>query len=191
MTARDTSTIRSHEDIADAICALKPAQWARLRKVAARYAYAMTPEDLLQEAFRRALEENGRNCPSHVDVIKFLAEAMRSIANGEVEKAKIRPALVPITKYGDQEECAEDPRDSALNAEEHLVREQAAAAKRRKLLALFNDDPHARDIVEGRMENLSADELRELTGLDKTAYASKLRLIRRRIDSQYPEGWKP
>jgi RNA polymerase sigma-70 factor (ECF subfamily) len=41
------------------------------------------------------------------------------------------------------------------------------------------------------MENLNADELRELTGLDKTAYDSKLKLIRRRIDNKYPEGWKP
>ena len=35
------------------------------------------------------------------------------------------------------------------------------------------------------------DEVRELTGLDKTAYDSKRKLIRRRIDKKYPEGFKP
>lgn len=191
MTVRETSTVRTHEEIADAIRALTLAQWARLRKVAARYAYALTAEDLLQEAFRRALEENGRNCPGHVDVVRFLAEVMRSIADGEMEKAKSRPALVPIASYGDQEDGAEDPPDFAINAEECLTRDQAVAAIRRDLLALFDDDTQARDIVEGRMESLNADELRELTGLDEIAYDTKLRLIRRRINNKYPEGWKP
>jgi RNA polymerase sigma-70 factor (ECF subfamily) len=59
------------------------------------------------------------------------------------------------------------------------------------MLALFKDDPVARDLLEGIMEDFDADELRELTGLDKTAYASKRRLIRRTIDKHYPGGWKP
>lgn len=187
----EASVVRTYEEIADAIRALTLAQWARLRKVAARYAYAMTAEDLLQEAFRRALEARGRNCPINVDVVRFLAEVMRSIADGEMEKAKSRPTLIPIANYGNQEDGAEDPPDSAFNAEEYLAREQTAIATRRELLALFDDDAQARDIVEGRIENLNANELRELTGLDKTAYDSKLKLIRRRIDSKYPEGWKP
>jgi hypothetical protein len=41
------------------------------------------------------------------------------------------------------------------------------------------------------MEELTVDEMRELTGLDKIAYDSKRKLIRRRIDKQYPGGWKP
>jgi RNA polymerase sigma-70 factor (ECF subfamily) len=77
-----------------------------------------------------------------------------------------------------------------LNTEEFLTRDQHAGAVRRHVLSLFDDDPEARDIVEGTMEGLSPGELRELTGLDKTAYASKRRLIRRRIENAYPEGWK-
>ena len=44
----------------------------------------------LQMAFTSALDEDGRTCPANVDVVKFLAEAMRSIADGEVDKAKRR-----------------------------------------------------------------------------------------------------
>jgi hypothetical protein len=39
------------------------------------------------------------------------------------------------------------------------------------------------------MEDFTAEELRKLTELDETAYASKRRLIRRTIDNL--EGWKP
>jgi DNA-directed RNA polymerase specialized sigma24 family protein len=190
LTAHETASVRTCEEIADAIRALTPAQWARLRKVADRYSYAMAAEDLLQEAFRRALEADGRKCPVEVDPVRFLAEAMHSIANGELEKTKSRPALVLIASSADQEDGHEDPADSALSAEEHLAQEQAATAIRGEVLALFDDDPVAHDIVEGRMEDLSADELRELTGLDQKAYDSKLRLIRRRISNKYPKGWR-
>ena len=34
-------------------------------------------------------------------------------------------------------------------------------------------------------------ELRALTELDTRAFATKRRLVRRRIDKAYPSGWKP
>ena len=108
---------------------------------------------------------------------------------GEVEKAKIRPSLVLIASYGDQDDGAEDPLDPAIGVEDWLAHEQHAAGVRREILAQFDDDPLARDIVEGRLEDMSADDLRVLTGLDRTAYASKLKLNRRRIANKYPRGW--
>jgi len=190
VSQRDNAAIRNRDEIADAIRTFTAAQWVRLHKVANSYRYAMTPEDLLQEAFKRALEKDGRNCPSDVDVVRFLAEAMRSIANGEIEKEKARPFLVTIASCGDQENEHEDPPDPAVGVEDWLAREEHAARIRLDIIALFNDDSVARDIVEGRMADMTADELRELTGLDKTAYASKLKLIRRRIDNKYPKGWE-
>jgi RNA polymerase sigma-70 factor (ECF subfamily) len=41
------------------------------------------------------------------------------------------------------------------------------------------------------MDGWSAEELRAYTGLDKTAYDSKRKLIRRRLNKAYSEGWKP
>jgi RNA polymerase sigma-70 factor (ECF subfamily) len=40
-------------------------------------------------------------------------------------------------------------------------------------------------------EGIEGEELRELTELDMTGYATKRRLIRRRIDKAFPQGWKP
>jgi hypothetical protein len=41
------------------------------------------------------------------------------------------------------------------------------------------------------MEEMEGEELQELTELDATAYQSKRRLIRRRIDKTFPEGRMP
>jgi len=81
--------------------------------------------------------------------------------------------------------------DPAPNAEALIVSEEDATRIRRAILALFDDDPQARDIVEGTKEEMTAEELRDLTGLSQTAYNSKRRLIRRRIDNAFPQGWKP
>ncbi len=54
------------------------------------------------------------------------------------------------------------------------------------LLDLFEDDPTVQIILEGIMEGMEGEELRELTELDVTAYQSKCKLIRRRIDRKFP-----
>jgi DNA-directed RNA polymerase specialized sigma24 family protein len=72
-----------------------------------------------------------------------------------------------------------------------VIAEEEAVRIRHAILDLFADDVVAQTIVEGDMEGMEAEEIRNLTGLDKTAYASARRLIRRRIDKAFPEGWKP
>jgi hypothetical protein len=77
-----------------------------------------------------------------------------------------------------------------LNAEEKLVAADSAEAFRQAMLGLFPNDPQARDLLDGIMEGYEGEELRALTNLDETGFASKRRLIRRRIDKNFPEGWK-
>ncbi len=181
----------SRAEIENAIRALSPADWARLRLVAARYASGrrLDARDLLQEALLRSLD--GRNCPRHVDVVRFLAEAMRSIADGESEKIANRLVVVSADQTPTIAERVQNHPTPDLSAEESLIAEEGAAAIRDEILALFEDDPIAEIIVEGIMEEMEGEELRELSGLDATAYDSKRKLIRRRITKQYPEGWKP
>ena len=57
------------------------------------------------------------------------------------------------------------------------------------LLSLFEDDEIGQVILEGMMEGVEGEELRKVTDLDNTAYQSKRRLIRRRIDKKLPKGW--
>jgi DNA-directed RNA polymerase specialized sigma24 family protein len=182
--------VRTKDEIADAIRSFTPAQWGRLRKVAQIYSYAMESKDLLQEAFARALGDNERHCPGHIDVVSFLAGVMRSIASGEYERAKLRPTLVPIDSHGGHQDEAADTVDPDIGVDDRLMREQETAGLLQEIISLFNDDQAARDIVEGRIADMSANELRELTGLNATAYDTKLKLIRRRIDKAFPKGLK-
>ena len=59
------------------------------------------------------------------------------------------------------------------------------------IIGLFEDDPVAQVMVEGIMENMEGEELRELAGLTKLAFASKWRPICRRIEQAYPNGCVP
>jgi hypothetical protein len=40
------------------------------------------------------------------------------------------------------------------------------------------------------MEGMDGEDLRQVTDLSKTGFASKRRLIRRRIEKAFPDGWK-
>lgn len=181
---------RSRDEVASAICSLTPAQWKRLEKVATKYAFArsLAADDVLQEALTRAVDS--RVCPAHVDIVRFVAEAIRSIAHGESEKAEHKRVLATVSKSGAGGDEYLDPADASLSPEDNFISEEEAARIRSAILALFEDDPIARDIVEGTMAELTAEELREMTNLSLTDYNTKRRLIRRRIDSAFPDGWK-
>src|SRR5580692_5196253 len=76
-------------EVAAAILALPAAGWYRLDRIAAYYARAcpLEADDLRQAALVRALAGT-RQCPIGVDVVRFLGEAMRSIASDSVKAAK-------------------------------------------------------------------------------------------------------
>jgi len=182
--------VLGRDDIAKAIRALSPADWIRLNKVAVSYSAGrpIGPEDLLQEAFARAMD--GRHCPADITVVKFLAEAMRSIAHGEGEKVEHRLALVSASASEEAGQVAFAFPDVSPNAEQRMVSNETVAEVRGAILALFADDEHAQIIAEGLMDGMDGEELRALCGLEATAYNSKRRLVRRRIEKAYPEGWK-
>ena len=186
---------RSRDEIAEAIRVLTPAQWLRLRRVAVRLALGKPVEadDLLQKAFLSALDEDGRTCPTAVDVVRFLAEAMRSIADGEVDKASRRVVLVPVPKTGGDGDEDEDVEfaDESPNVEQRHIANERVAELHAAILHLFDDDQTARDLVVGVMVGMTTEELLALTELSETAYKSKRKLVRRRIDAAFPKGLKP
>ncbi len=181
----------STEEISAAIRDFSQADWLRLKKVAKNYAsHGVEAADLLQTAFLRALEEGGRKCPRHVDVVRFLAEAIRSIASGARKSQQRKPELRLVDGMSDTRQTPEDPRPPQQTPEELVCEDEKCGGIRKAVLALFDDDEVAHMIVEGMMEGMEGEDLMALTDLDKTAFASKRRLIRRRIEKAFPEGWR-
>lgn len=191
----------SPAEIEAAINQLSQANFSRLRELARLRSRAspMDADDLLQEAFVRALD-GSRRCPRHVDIVRFLDGVMHSIASDAVKAQNRRPPelrLVPASA-GDDDLPLLDPPDPRPNAEEELVaaeQELAAAEEadriKRAILALFDDDLEAQTIAEGTMDGIEGEELRSCTGLDEKAFATMRRLVRRRIDKAFPKGRKP
>jgi RNA polymerase sigma-70 factor (ECF subfamily) len=180
----------SPAEIEAAINQLSSADFSRLRKLAGLRSRVgpMVADDLLQEAFVRALD-GSRKCPRHVDIIRFLGGVMHSIASDAVKAQNRRPLelrLVPASS-GDDELPLLDPPDPRANAEDEI----AAGQIRREIIALFDDDLAAQTIAEGMMDGMEGEELRSCTGLDEKAFATMRRLVRRRIDKAFPKGRKP
>jgi DNA-directed RNA polymerase specialized sigma24 family protein len=179
-------------EIKTAIEAFPPVHWLRLHKVARALCRhtGVEPEDLLQDAFRRALD-GARLCPRDVDILRFLAGVMRSIASDWSKARKRRAEVSLVAPGGGMGEVVAQIRDPRPNADEWLAKEQEAACMRKAVLDLFADDIAARRLLDGIMDGREGDDLRSLTGLSETAFASKRRLIRRRIDKAFPRELKP
>lgn len=179
----------STADIEAALRVLPEVGWIRLRKISHIFANlsTMNAEDLLQEACFRALDGT-RRCPKNLDLFKFFSGTMRSIASDTLKSAKRHPELRLVSEP-DDEEIVYDPPDELPSAEETIIRAQEATRIKQGILCLFEDDSVAQIMVEGIMEGMDGEELRALTELDKIAFASKRKLIRRRIEKAFPEGW--
>ncbi|ESY71806.1 RNA polymerase subunit sigma24 [Mesorhizobium sp. LNHC252B00] len=191
-TAAVSETL-SVDEFVSALRALTNEDWIRVGEVARRYArYCSTSgDDLQSEAIGRTLDGK-RNCPYDVDPVAFLILTMKSIA-GELRKAGFRTIGMDDVKLKtkDGNSVAFDPADERLDPESTLAENQAAARLRTAILGLFNDDEVARDLADLMMVELDGEELRALLDLEPKAFASKRRLVRRRIDKAFPDGWKP
>lgn len=149
------------------------------------------PGDLLQEAFFRALSGVRRQNPE-VGIVPFLMGVMKSIASSEL-KARSRHPEIRLHKQmggGEHEVDQEiDLQDEKPTPEQQVISDRAVANIKGKVLGLFEDDPVALTVLEGLMEEMEPREIQELAGLDEKSYATIRRLIRRRINKAFPEGW--
>jgi len=175
------------EELRAAIEGFADLDWHRLNRVAAYWAryHRVEPDDLLQECLVRVFE-GSRPWPLGLPIHNFMSGVMRSIGSDWKKARRRRPEVHLISDDG---QLVDDPPDDCLNAEAAIKETQECQQIKRAILALFEDDLDAQTIVEGDMENMEGEELRHLTGLDLNAFASKRRLIRRRIDKAYPQGW--
>jgi RNA polymerase sigma-70 factor (ECF subfamily) len=180
-------TGRTPEDLRAAIESFSALDWHRLRCAGAYWArhHGLEADDLLQECLERVLD-GSRNCPAHLPILTSLAGVLRSIGS-DWRKARTRRREVHLVANDGQ--LVVDPPDDRLNAEEEAGTLQEEQLIKQAILALFEDDLDAQLIVEGDMDGIEGEELRDLTGMDHKAFASKRRLIRRRIDKKFPQGW--
>ena len=179
--------LRPPEEIRAAIEAFTDVDWVRVRKAAEYWArrHGAEADEVMQDALERAID-GSRQCPRDLSVLKFLSGAMRSISSEE-RKARARRGEVHLV--AEDGRLIVDPVDDRQTAAEAAESRQEATRIKTTLLDLFEGDLAAQTILEGDMDGMEGEELRALTGLDVKGFATKRRLIRRRIDKAFPKGW--
>jgi hypothetical protein len=153
------------------------------------YGGARPPAELRNEAIRRAAAGT-RKCPRNIPMVVFLFGVMRSIASADRKALNRAPVLAVVPNRGSVVTGQLEGVDPRLSPEDRMIQDEELAEMRAKVLGLFKDDVVAQTLADGIMEEMEGKELRELVGLNEKDFATRRRLVRRRIDKAFPNGWK-
>ena len=177
------------EELRSALEALRPIDLVRLQKKATALASGtgMEPDDLLQEAVSRALEEDGgRNCPRDVHPVTFLGNVIRSVAS---HRRNEWAREMPIGARGEGEaDPVADVPDPRPSPEDAVIGRLDLGATVARIEAMFQGDPQAQAIIIGSMEGWSPDEIREAQPMSEIEYATARKRVRRALLRQFPKG---
>ncbi len=189
MEAIPQRVVLTTAELRSALEGLRPTELTRLQKKAAVLApgTGMEPNDLLQEAVKRSLEENGgRNCPRDVKPAIFLGNVMKSIAShARKEWKRETPSN---TGEGDEIDPITNVPDPTPSPEEVVIRHLDGKKERIRIEAMFNEDRKAQAIVIGIMEDWSPHEIREMEPMSKKEYEAARKRMRRKFLREYSKG---
>lgn len=180
---KEPNNYYSIEEVREQLSNLTDAELTKLQKIAQSYIfdYNLNTEDLLFITFEKVYD-GSRNWPKNLKVLKFFQNTMQSVLDNELKKVK--EELLLNSPNEDGEEPINSIPDNSAGIENKIITEQEID----NIFSLFNDDKIAKELIEGRMENLNKKELLELLNLTDVEYESKLKKIRRRISKKYPKG---
>jgi RNA polymerase sigma-70 factor (ECF subfamily) len=124
-----------------------------------------------------------------VGVVRFVAEAIRSIAHDELQKVENQRDEVSVHDETIENLDAITPMELGPTAEERMISNEQNRDTENRLLELFDGDVEAQLIVLGMLSGTEGAELREVTGLDQTGFNSKRRYVRRKMNSAIENGF--
>lgn len=145
-------------------------------------------QDLLQEAVFRTLlgaedAKKGRHWNKKVDLVRHLAEAMRSIANSwkrqfaEEENTFLSSELQTCDSEGEEYSLLDNAASGHLLVEDRLIE----AEEEDRILGKVRDDADASRLLEGWIDGLKKNEILSKYGLDEKRYAAAVRRMRMKL----------
>jgi hypothetical protein len=193
-----TEKIATIEEIDLAIEKLTPAEWAKLHAFARNRARMMAlrgctfiGEDLLGQAVVALLDERRRWNPKKVNFVGVLMGAIKSIASNYLAATEDGNFALPVSQVslvaenGDTTSTAmETPTDRRPNSEQIVVVSNLLA----EVYYSFRDDPEALVIMDGWRDRMTGPEIIEALGIDRNAYETIVRRIRRKSAVLWPKG---
>lgn len=183
----------SSSELCETINDFSKADWLKVKRIAGIMAAkcGLTQEDILREAFTRALEGR-RRCPRDLKVINFLAGVMRSMASSDAKSFKRNPHVsLQTPKFEDGHDHQADLEETNPSRTEAGVIASMDLNRIREIIPpLFESDSEPIQLlVEGILDGMEPEELKELSGLYGKEYSSARRLFRRRLKKAFPGGW--
>lgn len=176
----------SPEEVRERISQLREPDILKLLELAHAQLYksgALAPmEELLSESVSRILSGR-RNWRRDMDTVPFLFGVMKSISD-EFLKRREASLVIPESDIPGADPSGEGLLERSTRDDPKLsVQERAISAqeKLRRVEELFNDDELAQQVVLGRAEGWSPEEVQKEFNMTKTEYASASKKIRRRF----------
>ncbi len=208
MPNRPSGEYATVEELSAAITGMTKAELLRLYKKGEIYKLGTEFADgmeLLNEAVKRALigtsgerrgSERGRPWPKSVDIVAFLMECMRSVADGSmnsVNQQVARKAEALVDEEGEANPHLAEHDGYHSSVEDDLIEQEQALARQAKAAAdvavidkHFANDQEVLGVLEGEKDELPVAEVREIFGMSQTAYDSARRRLRRNADQLFP-----
>jgi hypothetical protein len=185
------------DEIAAAIEALTPADYARLNRYAQSRVRKLGPkaerqsgEELVSIALTSLLDGTRRWDKSNVGFVRFMIWAMRSISSNWAKKYEPAEAMLlagDLQKKNPDGKPSQsiDAADSRPTAEKEMIEnEERQAAKRERdaIYELFRDDEKAQMLLTGWEDGCDPNQIREAWGLTQKDYDTISRRIRRAVE---------
>lgn len=177
-------------EIAAAIEALTPGDWARLKRFAdcrilrlGPKADSKTGDDLIQTALTDLMADTRRWNKSKVGFVMLLTGAMKSISSNwarsykEAETAVLEADLRRENEEGEIFSPLDNLQEPGPNPAQRLSDKQTL----RLIDNLFKDDEKAQMVLTSWQEGYDPPGIRELWGLSQNEYNTIVRKIRRRL----------
>lgn len=180
------------EEIYEAIASLSAADIARVRMMSRYFSQrsGMSPEDLEQETFVRAL--GTRSCRVGTSIVAFLGGVMKSIAS-EAPRARKRARtgdggleLIFVADYG--VDGIPEPGVDELSPEDAALSRVYHGQALQKAMACIEDDEELQLLAEGLFDGMRGKDLEALLGTDTKGLAAAQRRLARRLQAKFPLG---
>lgn len=186
------------EEISSAIEKLTKAEWAKLHSFARNRARMMalrgsafTEKDLVSEAVAALLEERRHWNPKKVDFLGVVMGAMRSIASNYKTSTESGDFALPASQvFSPEEDDEEAPGVAELLPDRRPDSEKAVMISNMlfEVYESFSEDPEALVIMDGLRDLMTGSQIIEALGIDRNAYETIVRRIRRKTATQWPKG---
>jgi DNA-directed RNA polymerase specialized sigma24 family protein len=180
-------------EVQKALDSLSEADMIRLSKIEELFARNNPTSTLLADAIIKTFDGT-RSWKRGMGVCEHMYGVMRSLANNDHKKKTISKRTVAFTNDEGEENLrilhetsSPSPETLLIEREYQEEHEQNAQTLANQVLDLFADDGDAMMILMGMMDDIPAEEIRELSGMDQTSYNTTRKRIRRKLDRKYPE----